>query len=97
MLRQLFPGEHDSHPIGTEGSSTLHHTIEIPEQAFAVNKTISTLELSKHDVSVVSLQRGDERIPHPSEETQLLAGDLLILYGTAEALENVEKYIRSGE
>ena len=93
MLRQLFPGEMDSHPTSSEGSSTLHHTVEITECAQAVNKTIATLELDNEELSIVALQRGDERIPHPDGGVKLQAGDLLILYGTADAMEKAERHL----
>lgn len=95
MLRQLFPGEMDSHPTGAEGSSTLHHTVEILKDTYAVDKTIGELELEGHGIFVVSLQRGNERIPHPDENTRMEAEDHLILYGTAEALENIERQMQS--
>ncbi len=97
MLRQLFPGELDSRPLDPAGTSTLHHTIEIPAEGFATGNPISALNLDSLDVSVVSMQRDNERIPHPEETAELHAGDLLILYGTAEALEKAENRISSGE
>ncbi|MFC1749226.1 monovalent cation:proton antiporter-2 (CPA2) family protein [Pseudomonadota bacterium] len=97
MLRQLFPGEMDSHPTGAEGSSTLHHTVEIIEGTYAANRTIAALKLEGKEISIVSLQRGKNRIPHPDENTRLEKEDLLVLYGTAEALEKVEKKMLDGD
>jgi Kef-type K+ transport system membrane component KefB len=47
-------------------------------------------------MAVSAVRRGGIRGPEPAPETRLAAGDVLVLYGAPEALEQAEKILLKG-
>jgi CPA2 family monovalent cation:H+ antiporter-2 len=45
---------------------------------------------------VNAVRRGGIRGPEPAPETLLAAGDVLVLYGTPEAIDEAEKILLGG-
>jgi CPA2 family monovalent cation:H+ antiporter-2 len=72
------------------------HSITLPSGASAVGKLISELHLEEAGVSVSAVRRGGIRGPEPAPETRLAGGDVLVLYGAPEALEQAEKILLEG-
>lgn len=95
MLRGFFHGEDID-----EGKENAYqerlHSITLPDGANAVGKLIAELHLEKAGVSVSAVRRGGIRGPEPAPETRLSAGDVLVLYGAPEALEQAEKILLEG-
>ncbi len=95
MLRGFFHGADVD-----EGKENAYqerlHSIALPDGADAVGKLISELPLEAAGVSVSAVRRGGIRGPEPAPETRLAAGDVLVLYGTPEALEEAEKILLEG-
>lgn len=95
MLRGFFHGQ-DIYE-GKEGTYQERlHSITLPSGAGAVGKLISELPLEAAGVSVSAVRRGGIRGPEPAPETRLAAGDVLVLYGAPEALEQAEKILLEG-
>jgi CPA2 family monovalent cation:H+ antiporter-2 len=61
-----------------------------------VGRLIADLHLEEVGVSVSAVRRGGIRGPEPSPETKLTAGDVLVLFGAPEALEQAEKILLEG-
>jgi CPA2 family monovalent cation:H+ antiporter-2 len=95
MLRGFFHGQDID-----EGKESAYqerlHSITLPSGAGAVGKLISELPLEEAGVSVSAVRRGGIRGPEPAPETRLAAGDVLVLYGIPEALEQAEKILLEG-
>ncbi len=95
MLRGFFHGADVD-----EGKENAYqerlHSITLPDGADAVGKLISELPLEAAGVSVSAVRRGGIRGPEPAPETRLAAGDVLVLYGAPEALEQAEKILLEG-
>jgi CPA2 family monovalent cation:H+ antiporter-2 len=95
MLRGFFHGQDID-----EGKENAYqerlHSITLPSGADAVGKLISELHLEQAGVSVSAVRRGGIRGPEPAPETRLAAGDVLVLYGAPEALEQAEKILLEG-
>jgi CPA2 family monovalent cation:H+ antiporter-2 len=95
MLRGFFHGQDID-----EGKESAYqerlHSITLPSGADAVGKLISGLHLEEAGVSVSAVRRGGIRGPEPAPETRLAAGDVLVLYGAPEALEQAEKILLEG-
>jgi CPA2 family monovalent cation:H+ antiporter-2 len=95
MLRGFFHGVDID-----EGKESAYqerlHSITLPSGADAVGKLISELHLEEAEVSVSAVRRGGIRGPEPAPETRLAAGDVLVLYGAPEALEQAEKILLEG-
>ncbi len=77
-------------PVLVAQDKPLALKISIEEISPAVGKTIAELGLrAKTSVSVIGLQRADgSSITNPPPNTQILAGDTVILFGTEEQIEN---------
>ena len=95
MLRGFFHGVDID-----EGKESAYqerlHSITLPSGAGAVGKLISELHLEQAGVSVSAVRRGGIRGPEPAPETRLTAGDVLVLYGAPESLEQAEKILLEG-
>ncbi len=96
MLRGFFHGEDLDDGKDTHAYQERLHSITLPAGANAVGKLIAELHLEEAGVSVSAVRRGGIRGPEPSLETKLIAGDVLVLYGTPEALEQAEKILLEG-
>ncbi|MES3024552.1 MAG: monovalent cation:proton antiporter-2 (CPA2) family protein [Pseudomonadota bacterium] len=87
-LRGYFHGASD---MGDEDEHLFVrlHSVIMREDAGAVGKTIASLELDEVGAEVTALRRGKERI-EATPLTELLAGDVVVLRGSAEAVHRAE-------
>jgi CPA2 family monovalent cation:H+ antiporter-2 len=96
MLRGFFHGVYVDDGNDTHAYQERLHSITLPAGAYAVGKLIADLRLEEVGVSVSAVRRGGIRGPEPSPETKLTAGDVLVLFGAPEALEQAEKILFEG-
>ena len=96
MLRGFFHGEDMFDGKETHAYQERLHSVTLPPQAHAVGRLLSDLHLEEAGVSVSAVRRGGIRGPEPAPETKLSGGDVLVLYGTPEALEEAEKILLEG-
>lgn len=95
-LRQIFRKEF-ARPI--DFSHALReqlHTVTLPAGARAVDTSLGDLHLEEVGVLVTALRREGIVGHQPESNTVLLAGDVLILYGTPEDLERSEQILLQG-
>ncbi len=97
ILRAYFHGEE---PISIEDTSDYTrrqlHTVQLPEQAYAVNKCINELPLQALDVQISAIRRGGIKGSEPSGETILVAGDVVVLVGPTKSLYRAEELLLKG-
>ena len=95
MLRGFFHGA-----VGVDETEESYrerlHSVTLMAQAFAVGKKLAELPLTESKVTVTAVRRGGITGPEPGPDTKLIAGDVLVLFGTPEALENAEKVLLEG-
>jgi len=96
MLRGFFHGADLFEERESAAYQERLHSVSLPEGARAVGKLLSELHLEETGVSVSAVRRGGIRGPMPAPETRLAAGDVLVLYGAPEALEEAEKILLEG-
>jgi CPA2 family monovalent cation:H+ antiporter-2 len=96
MLRGFFHGEDLFEAKQTEAYRARLHAVVLPEGARAVGQRLADLHLETLGVDVSAVRRGGIRGPQPAPETRLQVGDVLVLYGTPEALEQAEKILLEG-
>jgi CPA2 family monovalent cation:H+ antiporter-2 len=76
------------------------HSVILGAQNFAVNKTLDELDLGGLQVVVNAVRRsgtpGNQMISQPSGDIVLRAGDVLMLLGQQEALQEAEQRLRDG-
>jgi len=53
-----------------------------------LNKMLAKSNLRKHDITVLAVVRGDQTIPNPSADTEILLGDELVCFGKLENIRN---------
>ncbi len=53
-----------------------------------LNKTLARSNLRKHDITVLAVVRGEQTIPNPSADTEILLGDELVCFGKLENIRN---------
>ncbi|TQF69997.1 potassium transporter [Pseudoalteromonas luteoviolacea] len=102
-LHGFFTGNsHELHEYGNSQSSFVSdrleylHAIALPEDAYAVDKTISELQLVRHKVVVKALRRDGTEISMPDEDIMLMASDVLLLKGKPRRVERAEQFIMDG-
>ncbi len=95
MLRGFFHGAAGVDETEESYRERLH-SVTLPPQARAVGKRLDELPLAEIGAEVTAVRRGGISGPQPAADTQLVAGDVLVLYGTPEALEQAEKVLLEG-
>ncbi|MEO1901924.1 MAG: cation:proton antiporter [Alcanivorax sp.] len=96
LLRGYYHGE--SLPTADRAGNPyrLLHAVTVHGQAAAIGKRLGDLGLAGGKVEVQSLRREDRTLAHPDDDTVLLDGDILILYGPLEAVEAAEEQLLGG-
>ncbi len=89
LLRGFFRGSDDDSVDELQYERLT--TLTLPLGAKAAGRTLEHFALHALDVRVVSLRRIDGKVIATQEETQLEAGDTLVLSGKAEALAMAEQ------
>lgn len=73
------------------------HAVTLGESAWGAGRRLAELGLEGIGVTVSAVRRGGIRGPQPEPDTVLTTGDVLVLYGTPEALEAAERRVQAGE
>jgi len=87
-LRGFFHGAGDVSD-DPEHSWVRLHSVTLKEDAGAVGRCIAELQLDEVGAEVTAVRRGQERI-EPGPETELRAGDVVVLRGTGSAVTRAE-------
>lgn len=96
LLRGYFHGEERVDLEKADRFREQLHAVTLPDGAFAVGQQLAELALEEIGVTVTAVRRGGIRGPQPEPDTQLMGGDVLVLYGTPENLERAEGVLLGG-
>ncbi len=91
LLRGVFKNRKDRH------DADQLRVVAIPEDAWAVGRTLEELALSDHGVAVTAVRRNGVRGADPDPDMRLQAHDALIMHGDPEQLTRVEEYLTQGD
>ncbi|MBS9403084.1 cation:proton antiporter [Halomonas sp. TRM85114] len=92
MLRELFRGSLDNiQDHRPEGESERLHSVVLHEGCPAIGQRLAQLYTENDQVSVTALVRDGQRNRYPAEDTEVQADDVLVLLGTQDNLEKVER------
>lgn len=95
-LHGFFAGESsDLHEMKGERLEYLH-ALALPDNAYAVDKSIAELGLSGKRVDITALRRDGEEIEQPDEHTVLRVNDVLLLRGKPRRVERAEQFLLDG-
>jgi CPA2 family monovalent cation:H+ antiporter-2 len=72
------------------------YTLVLPPRAWSVGRTIADVKAQGAEVTVSAIRRAGILGREPSLETVLEEGDVLVLFGTPEALEHAEAVLLMG-
>ncbi len=91
ILRQNFPGTFTED--ATEEGIPLKQLrpIILLHGMNAVGKTVSSISQRFQNIEIVAVRRNNDYYSHPRNSFKLLEDDIVILYGTAEDLEQAEE------
>jgi CPA2 family monovalent cation:H+ antiporter-2 len=96
MLRRVFRRD-DARPLDdTHSFREELHTVVLPPGAFCVGKTLADLELDHAELTITAIRRDGIVGRQPEPSTVLREGDVVVLYGTPEALEHGEARLLMG-
>ncbi len=72
------------------------HAIAIPEDAFAVGKTLAELRIVERRIDIIGLRREREEISNPELDTVVKAQDIIVVKGKPRRVERIERFLMTG-
>lgn len=96
-IQGFFKGADD--PLILEDAETMRmglDAITVPEESYAVDKSIQDIMDPANPVTIKVLTRGEVRYPDPDPSMIIFAGDVLVLYATPEAVYRLNEIIFRG-
>lgn len=96
ILKGYFQGE-ETRLIDEEGRKLkILHAVPLPEGAAAVGSRLGDLHLDEYAVGVSAVRRGNRTEQAPNPEFTLLPGDIVILFGEPDRIEEAEALFLAG-
>ena len=95
-MHGFFPGETTEITYDNKDKLEFMHAVAIPEDAFAVNKSLEQLDIVRRKVTVTALRRNDQEIEEPPLDTVIQIDDVLVLNGKPRRIERIEKFLLDG-
>ena len=96
MLRRLFRRDDSRLVEDVDTGNEELHTVVLPPGAYCVGKSLADMKLEREEDSVTAIRRDGILGQQPTPATVLREGDVVILAGTPEALENGEARLLMG-
>ena len=96
LLRTLYRLDGDELVPETEAMREQLYTLVLPPGAWAVGRTIAQVKEQGAEVTVSAIRRAGIVGREPTPDTLLEEGDVLVLFGTPEALEHGEAILLAG-
>ena len=93
FLHGFYWGDQSAGNLETDQLLERLHPVLLHDQAWAVGRRVRELPLG--EVRIKAVHRG-ERSLEPKADLRLLAGDRLVLFGTAVAMEQAEQCLLEG-
>lgn len=96
-IQGFFKGADDPTLLDEKESARMSlHAITVPENAYAVGKTLEDISAPDLPHAITGLTRGSTRYPNPDLQMVIEAGDVLVLYATPELLYLIGERILRG-
>jgi K+:H+ antiporter len=96
MLRQYFRGADAAHLDETHAFREELHSVILPPHAWAVGRTITALKERGAEATVNAVRRDGIVGRDPGPDTVFKEGDVVVVYGTPEAVEHAETLLLMG-
>ncbi len=72
------------------------HAISLPNEAYAVGKTLAELNIIERRVDVIGLRRDNLELANPDLDTIVQAQDIIVVKGKPRRVERIERYLLTG-
>jgi CPA2 family monovalent cation:H+ antiporter-2 len=96
MLRSIFRREGAELIDETHDLREELHTVVLPPGAWAISRSIAEVRGRGAEVSFTAVRRGGIVGRDPDDDMKLERGDVVVIYGTPEALEHAEAVLLAG-
>jgi CPA2 family monovalent cation:H+ antiporter-2 len=96
MLRQYFRDDYAPHLDETHAFREELHSVILPPHAWAVGRSITDLKERGSEVAVNAVRRDGIVGRDPGPDTVFKEGDVVVVYGTPEAVEHAETLLLMG-
>jgi monovalent cation:H+ antiporter-2, CPA2 family len=96
MLRQYFRDAHAEHLDATHAFREELHSVILPPHAWAVGRCIADLKERGSEATVNAVRRDGIVGRDPGPDTVFKEGDVVVVYGTPEAVEHAETLLLMG-
>ena len=96
MLRQYFRDAHAEHLDETHAFREELHSVILPPHAWAVGRSITDLKERGSEATVNAVRRDGIVGRDPAPDTVFKEGDVVVVYGTPEAVEHAETLLLMG-
>jgi monovalent cation:H+ antiporter-2, CPA2 family len=96
MLRQYFRDAGDEHLDQSHAFREELHSVILPPHAWAVGRSITDLKERGSEVTVNAVRRDGIVGRDPGPDTVFKEGDVVVVYGTPEAVEHAETLLLMG-
>jgi CPA2 family monovalent cation:H+ antiporter-2 len=96
LLRRLFYSTDPEHMPSEDETRQELHTVVLPPTAYAVGKTLAAMNFAYDGVTVTAIRRNGEIERDPDSDTTFQEGDVVVISGTAEAIEHGEGRLLMG-
>src|SRR3984957_2048835 len=96
MLRQYFRDAHAEHLDQTHAFREELHSVILPPHAWAVGRSITDLKERGSQATVNAVRRDGIVGRDPGPDTVFKEGDVVVVYGTPEAVEHAETLLLMG-
>jgi CPA2 family monovalent cation:H+ antiporter-2 len=96
MLRQYFRAEGAEHLDESHAFREQLHSVILPPHAWAVGRSITDLTLRGSQATVNAVRRDGIVGREPGPDTVFKEGDVVVVYGTPEAVEHAETLLLMG-
>jgi len=92
LLKGFYPGDSDD-AVSIDQHPTILHTLTLSSGAKAIGKTLEEVLTIHPEVEIEAIKRDGIRGDNPALNTELRAGDRILLRGTQEAISRFEEYV----
>jgi CPA2 family monovalent cation:H+ antiporter-2 len=95
-MHGFFPGETTELDYVKQDKLEFMHAVILTDDAFAVGKSLQALDLERKRINIKGLRRDNKEVPNPDAQTELVAGDVLVITGKPRRVERAERFLLEG-
>ena len=96
-MHGFFPGETTELSYEKQDKLEFMHAVVIANNAFAVGKSLTELNITRSGVKVKGLRRDNIELESPPSDTVLSIGDVLVISGKPRRVERAERFLLEGD